>query len=578
MSTRWRRFTVLLAVALIGGALAIAAPAGAESESDPFVTELLAGQTEKVGEVQVWNDADFLYVKYVIDAAGWCMTESHLAVATSLAGIPQKNGNPPPGQFPYKANHNPCVTEYTYQVPITWPAGAELFIAAHAVVKYVETSTSTPDLTWQRGTEADPLVDPDVVAFYPGFGGQWTPAQGFTIALNPLQPVWDSGSYWPPDPTVPTTVPAGVEFASWSYAYTTPDGLPNAGYSDLRRFQATFTVPRGCAVTDGMLRTPDFALGIPINDNIYVFVNGQDNLLFWGGTRANVLPDFEGMAGVQALRGGVVGARVPAVTDGWYIPGELPEVTAFVAGANTIDIFTEENERWGGMGKPVLDLGCEYTSYETAWGDGTDFPGRNWATYFNYTIEQVYVCPGIESSVGVDFLSTPPSSVLLNQLVNNTQASVFAEQGPIDVTALPLNDLATGDEDLVEGMVCSYYVHVDQVGDQSWPAHTTWTGSITFTEDILGVIVRGTLQPPGGVWVGPPYTLNTTNPMLGLPGTVYPVDGGPGGLSGLELDPYVATDYLSFTDNTVSFALTIAEVNDRFRVVLDAIGLIPVLP
>jgi hypothetical protein len=403
-----KRFTILIAVMMLFAAtLALTGTATATNGTGPYT--LYAGQDMPVGEVTVTNDADYLYVTYVIDEPGWCMTESHLAVATSLEGIPQRRGNPVPGLFSYQTDHDPCVASYTYEVEITWPAGTELFLAAHAVVKYVETTTATPVLDWQRGME-----DTSVPAFA-GYGGGWTPAQGFLIALNPLQEVWDGGLYWPAgDTSVPTGPFDDITFASWSYAYTNPDGGAYAGYSDLRRFQASFTVPEGCAVTGGMLRTPDFADGIPINDNLYIFINGQDNLLFWGGTRANVLPAFEGMAGVQALRGGVVGARVPAVSDGWYIPGELPEVTSFVDGINTIDIFTEENERWGSMGEPVLDLDCQYTTYETAWGYGEDFPGANWATYFRYEIEPVLVdtveVPGtggtVESIVladGVDF-------------------------------------------------------------------------------------------------------------------------------------------------------------------------------
>ena len=33
---------------------------------------------------------------------------------------------------------------------------------------------------------------------------------------------------------------------------------------------------------------------------------------------------------------------------------------------------------------------------ETAWGDGLDFPGNNWATYFNYTVQAEQVAsPGL---------------------------------------------------------------------------------------------------------------------------------------------------------------------------------------
>ena len=35
------------------------------------------------------------------------MIESHLHIATSIDGIPQNNGNPPPGQFDYGEDQRP---------------------------------------------------------------------------------------------------------------------------------------------------------------------------------------------------------------------------------------------------------------------------------------------------------------------------------------------------------------------------------------------------------------------------------------------------------------------------------------
>jgi hypothetical protein len=106
---------------------------------NPDVYQLYAGQDIDVGEIQVWNDDQNLYVKYVVDATDWCLTETHLAVAYSLDDIPQKNGNPIPGQFPYKGEHD-CVTEVTYTIPLTdinplWDCGDDLYIATHAVVQ-----------------------------------------------------------------------------------------------------------------------------------------------------------------------------------------------------------------------------------------------------------------------------------------------------------------------------------------------------------------------------------------------------------------------------------------------------------
>ncbi|MFO7675086.1 MAG: hypothetical protein R6X12_02040 [bacterium] len=93
---------------------------------------LYAGQHINAGNVTVWNDATNLYVQFN-SSGDWVITETHVAVATSLAGIPQKNGNPVPGLFPYKEVHDPAVTTYTYTIPLgDWEPGQELYIAAHA--------------------------------------------------------------------------------------------------------------------------------------------------------------------------------------------------------------------------------------------------------------------------------------------------------------------------------------------------------------------------------------------------------------------------------------------------------------
>jgi len=346
-----------------------------------------------VGDIYVWNDLDCLYVWYEVTKEDWYLTETHLDVKCDKTAIPQtpkdkKGGpNPIPGQFTYEDYFEPeTSTSACFSIPIPDCDGNQNLcdstpvIAAHAVVGYTETGTITPDLTWQRSTE------PGSTAFFTGYGAAWTPAQGFTIPLDPAQGVWDNGLYYN------NGVPAGREWASWKYAYTEPDGGSYAGYSDLRRFRATFTVPDGYTVTSGSLYTPDFMGGIPINDNVYIFVNGE--LLFWGGTRVNQIPGglFEGMAGIQASRG----ATEPVQTDRWYIPGTIPEVTAFAPGVNTIDVFTEENERWGGMGKLVLELDYEYMRTETAWGEGSRFNEKgNWGMYFSYPVQCCEAAEGL---------------------------------------------------------------------------------------------------------------------------------------------------------------------------------------
>ena len=99
----------------------------------PETFTLWAGQNTNAGAVTVWNTTESLYVKYEM-AADWWLEETHVHVATSLAGIPQKNGNPPPGRFEFSATHNPRVQTYTYAILLKpdWTVGTELYIATHA--------------------------------------------------------------------------------------------------------------------------------------------------------------------------------------------------------------------------------------------------------------------------------------------------------------------------------------------------------------------------------------------------------------------------------------------------------------
>ena len=113
---------------------------------------LYAGQDISVGTVTVSNDDTNLYVTYNT-TGGWVMTETHLAVATTLPGIPQtKKGNPIPGQFPYKHEDLGYVTSDPYEIPLVdLGVGADktIYIAAHAkVIRPIEDCWET---VWQIG-------------------------------------------------------------------------------------------------------------------------------------------------------------------------------------------------------------------------------------------------------------------------------------------------------------------------------------------------------------------------------------------------------------------------------------------
>jgi hypothetical protein len=99
--------------------------------------KLTAAQHLWVGDINVWDDGDTLYVEYHTNYWDGCLlTETHLAVVQELGGIPQTvRGNPIPGQFPYSRKYDPPVIrdDPPYQI-LLGDLQEPFIIAAHAVV------------------------------------------------------------------------------------------------------------------------------------------------------------------------------------------------------------------------------------------------------------------------------------------------------------------------------------------------------------------------------------------------------------------------------------------------------------
>jgi hypothetical protein len=110
--------------------------------ADPVATWLIAGggnpkSAEIVGFVNASQCDGNLVIHYNTQNYDWCITETHLHVFTEgdFSDVPHKNGNPIPGHFDYKGEHD-CAETVTYRIPMEedWEVGDELHIAAHAVV------------------------------------------------------------------------------------------------------------------------------------------------------------------------------------------------------------------------------------------------------------------------------------------------------------------------------------------------------------------------------------------------------------------------------------------------------------
>lgn len=160
-------------------------------------------------------------------------------------------------------------------------------------------------------------------------------ASGLALPLDPAQIIFDNGIYRGIIPS------PGKEFTSWLQYH---GGC--FGTYEVRRFRSTFTLPDNLGkVFDLYLYAPlykEYGNIIPINDNIYVYLNGI----------------FIGKKGT--LYGAILDTKAPWAieTDGWYQGGSFgpASVTPLKPGVNIIDIVAEEFCYYGGMSRLDLKL------------------------------------------------------------------------------------------------------------------------------------------------------------------------------------------------------------------------------
>lgn len=139
----------LASLAIGAGLLAFGGTAMAETCGTSQVMTLNAGQTIDAGTVTVENDVDNLYVTFTATAPWW-LSETHLHVANTLAGIPtNRKGNPKIGNFEYQVAYDPLVSEYTYTIAKAdlglVDGNNSLVVAAHAVVVQLDANGYVTD-------------------------------------------------------------------------------------------------------------------------------------------------------------------------------------------------------------------------------------------------------------------------------------------------------------------------------------------------------------------------------------------------------------------------------------------------
>lgn len=331
----------LLLIGILLSLLLIAMPAMAHTCDAPQTIDLLAGQTSNVGTVKVCNDDTNLYVTFTTTGTNF-MRETHLAVATSLSGIPQtKKFNPIPGQFAYKTAHAPAVQTFTYTIPKTWATGTPLYIAAHASLDKADTLTflSNDGKTRVIAEDGVPVTSyPAVLAWEPGPD---YPNDG------PVDSGWQANSLWDQQVNTPGLT-NGADWVWKSYRVDDPKQIHSVTFAN------TFTVP-----------------GEPISATLLV---ADDNQY------------------VASLNGATVGSQTD--WNNWKLAGSYDIMPVIVAGPNTFQVV---GTNYGDSSFPTASSNPAGLIFkgevkylvpsETAWGDGNDFAGANWATYFTYTVQ-----------------------------------------------------------------------------------------------------------------------------------------------------------------------------------------------
>jgi hypothetical protein len=349
---------VILVLAMSVPAFANDVPADDCACGDAFTTDLIAGGGNEasamdVGDVIVRNCESTVCVEYVLDdeaiAEGWVITETHVEVASALGGIPQtKKGNPIPGQFEDVQYHMPGVTSYSYCAnfaDMDLAPGDDVYIAAHAVV------TRPSDGCWSTVWQIGDVEEVDTASGL---------LNNYADEFN-----WEY-------PAGPQT--AGPSLAVSQPAYADPFIVGSSETTDFpynsnadRGYATDFDVEWMGALPWGGRLTVSWSPGISAAEQKTVMVAGD---------------------GLGSETFNAVGTPRPG--EGWFLDKYALVENSMSVGSLPYDTHTINFTHPTGDGTfwdwVRLEQPC--VESETAWGDGIGFPGKNWATYIVYTLEE----------------------------------------------------------------------------------------------------------------------------------------------------------------------------------------------
>lgn len=369
-----------------------------------------------VGEVYIWNNDEYLYVKYVT-TDDWWITWTHLHVADDLGDIPAvkhgpNKGSPIPGLFDYNDPHDPPVQEYTYTIDWTWDPGTTLYIAAHAKVKDLNDIVDYTDVGEQLyltngGTESseDALYTVEI-----------TEENAVVTKIHDLhtETNFDFVTHIGATPDGETIYLVGEDSGHLG-AYSVSDGtFTDLGYINgypgnvvqvavspegqlymvskgtEKLYSVDISGPSATEVGATGINVEGADIAFDADGILYLYSAGSLQNLYTVDTDTGAAT-LIGHTGVTitglAIRDGGIGDLVGSDTGNDEIV-TIDKTTGVIGLTYPMKIddgmgnLIDFEHNWGDM--TVGALREPIYREETAWGNGTDFPGNNWAMYIVY--------------------------------------------------------------------------------------------------------------------------------------------------------------------------------------------------
>jgi hypothetical protein len=346
---------------------------------------LYAGQHMDAGDVLIKYVAGHVWAKIVISGElnghdGWLISEAHLQGASTLADIPKtKTGNPIPGNFAINEPFDPGVLDTGWFDLGAFPAGQQMLVAAHAKLVHAEVGHMvTHKFCISSGTDTELAGGGDAVVTTANTWAGIDNTINTTLLCDPLaRYIWDA-------------------------ALVTAECADIGGHVDFTHDLNIVGTPKSAT----LMIAADNAFAFHFNDGVETAVNlsadWRTEILLGnydppitqgdvGGDPADVvILDGTSTAWSQIYTYNVLSAL--------HTGANVFNATALNADWNTADPMANPAmliyKLCGTSEEYIID---EHYCNESGWGNGTGFPGANWATYVKYT-PTVPVAPTYEFS------------------------------------------------------------------------------------------------------------------------------------------------------------------------------------